>query len=377
MYVYLDETTFGNGDKYSGYASFIVKEKVPKQTIVEALINLKKDPDRHKKKFRDQDERTLERKFFHAADDSQNAHSHFCDSINKNIKGEFHSQFFHKRKSAFKSPKEAYDLASKLSILSVFSESPEVTFIFEERNDLTESYLKDWWENLWEDIFKDEFSHPYIRTYYPMLKLEIVNKSEPGLQVVDFILWSSTRQTLQLKCPWMKRIKYSYKTETKPDDLAWGGHSLVLGDMEMENKANYDISDYKYNDEKLNSKEYLLHYIVSVQKVINTVSKDVDINNVRHFWEEVEYLEANKIAISNTTHIEKMAICFLKLFDNISLINSNTPTDEKAFWIHCRKCFSYALNTNMVSGRRHSILLSNIRNNIIEREPEMLEQYPK
>ncbi|MDD3815389.1 MAG: DUF3800 domain-containing protein [Desulfocapsaceae bacterium] len=374
MYVYLDETTFGDNDEYSGYACIICKQKIGREFVDSALKALSEDPDIEKEIFKNQDIRTLERKYFHAADDSQNAHSHLCDAINNHVTGKFNSHFFKTKASGFKNSEEAYELASKLSILGVLSESNEVVFVFEERNDLSKEYISNWWESLWDDLLKSQHKYPYIRTYYPVLKFEICTKNEPGLQVVDFILWASSRQVLKKNCPWLSRINSWFRTEIKPGDGSWGGHTLSIGKEPKENELNYEITDYKHDDEKLNSLEYLTHYLVNSQKVINAVANQGKQDGVCHFWEEIEYLEANKITESNTEHIEKMAKCFLKLFDNISLINADTSMEDKSFWLSCRKCFSFALHAHNVMGRMHSIRLSDIRNEIIKNSPEALMQ---
>lgn len=374
MYVYLDETTFGKDDEYSGYACLITNSRIEEAVIIEALNNLQKDPDINKEKFKKSDSRTLERKFFHAADDSQNAHSHLCNSINKNIVGKFSSHYFKTKDHNFKNTEEAYDLASKLSLLSVFSESYKVTFIFEERNDLTRQYIKEWWDSLWIDLLKSQFTYPYIKTYYPALDFEINSKTEPGLQVVDFVLWTSTRQVVAKNCPWFGRLKCWFKTEIRPEGNSWGGHSLSFGMNAKENEETYKITDYQHDNEQLNSLEYLTHYIVNVQKVINMVANSGSQSEVGHFWDEIEYLNKTRIQKGNAEHIEKLAACFLKLFDNITLIKSNMPENDKAFWLTCRKCLSYALHTHDIGGRMHSIQLSDIRNYIIENDSAALEQ---
>jgi hypothetical protein len=94
MHLYLDETTFGTSGEFLGYASFLTEKPIEIGLIETALTNLESDPARHLDQFKDQDSRTLERRYFHAADDSQNAHSHLCKAINEQVKGEFESQLF-------------------------------------------------------------------------------------------------------------------------------------------------------------------------------------------------------------------------------------------------------------------------------------------
>lgn len=375
MYIYLDETSFGGNTEYSGYGCLISKDRISNAVVDEALENLRNDQDRFKDKFISQDDRTLERKFFHAADDSQNAHSHFCNSINKNIIGKFNSHFFHLEKSKLNSIEEAYDLALKLSVLSVFHESQEVVFIFEERNDLTEVYIRKWWQSLWLDVFKSQFNHPYMVTYFPKLKFEIKTKYEPGIQVVDFILWASSRQVINKKCPWLSRVKSWFSTTVTPEGKSWGGHSLSLGRVDKDEDERYSIKDYKHDDPELNSIAYLTHYIVHAQKVINVVYSQGKHDCIAHFWDEIEYLEKNKCVNSNSEHINRISACFLKLFDNVAVIKKETKPDDKAFWLSCRKCLAYALHSHCVNGKFHSIRLSNIRNEIIKNDPEALAKF--
>lgn len=374
MYVYLDETTFGEHNEYSGYASLITKSRIEKSVIDEALSNLKEDPDIAKEKFKDHDFRTLARGYFHAADDSQNGHSHLCSSINSNIIGRFSSHYFKTKEYNFKSTEEAYALASKLSILSVFSESNEITFIFEERNDLTRRYIEKWWDSLWLDLLKSQYAHPYIRTYYPVLNFEICSKSDSGLQVVDFILWASTRKAVGKECPWFDRLKCWLKTETKPEDETWGGHSLSFGMIEKENIETYTITDYQHDNKLLNSLDYQTHYIVNAQKLINHVASLGRQKDVDHFWDEIEFLSDTRIQKGTANHIEKLAKCFLKLFDNVTLLKDETVQEDKAFWLMCRKCLAYALHTHDIGGKIHSIRLSDIRNQLIENDADALSQ---
>ena len=62
---------------------------ITKAVVDAALHNLQADPDRHKPRHKEKDDRTLQRGYFHASDDSQNAHGHLCRSIVKHVAGTF------------------------------------------------------------------------------------------------------------------------------------------------------------------------------------------------------------------------------------------------------------------------------------------------
>jgi hypothetical protein len=96
LYFYADETKFeldnhdGQPINIYGYGVLITKYRVEEtDVIIEALNQLRLDPDIHKEQFREADSKTLSRSFFHACEDSKNAHSHLCTSIRKYIQGKF------------------------------------------------------------------------------------------------------------------------------------------------------------------------------------------------------------------------------------------------------------------------------------------------
>jgi len=372
-FVCLDETTFGNNGQYSGYGCLITDHRIGREVIDEALKRLNEDPDRNEDAFRNQDSRTLDRGYFHAADDSKNAHSHLCVVINEHVIGSFSSHFFNMRKEAFRDISEAYSLASRLAILNVFSETPEVTFVFEERNDLTSNSIRAWWAALWEDLLRSSYSIPYRTNFFPRLNFEIKGKTEPGLQIVDFLLWAAARKTLGKQCPWIDRIRPSVRIETKPSDNSWGGQSIDIKFKAKRNVSHYCIADYRPDDPKLGSQEMLWQYLIHAQKAINVVYNNGPTSNIDHFWEDIDYLYQNRINDRSHDFIEKLATCFLRLFDNYPLITAKTSPDDKAFWLFCRKCMAYAIDKRNISARMHAIKLHDMRRYLIDNDAKCLD----
>jgi hypothetical protein len=372
-FVCLDETTFGNAGQYSGYGCLITDYRIGPEVIDEALKRLNEDPETKESAFLNQDSRTLDRGYFHAADDSKNAHSHLCVVINEHVVGRFSSCFFNTRKKAFRNTSEAYSLASNLAILNVFSETPEVTFVFEERNDLTLNSIRAWWATLWEDLLKSSYSLPYRTNFFPRLNFEIEGKTEPGLQIVDFLLWAAGRKTLKKNCPWIDRIRPSVRIETKPSDNSWGGQSIAIKFNPKRNVSHYCVNDYRHDDPKLSSQEMLWQYLIHAQKTINIVYNNGPTLNIEHFWEDIGYLYQSRINDRSPDFIEKLATCFLKLFDNYPLITAETSLDDKAFWLFCRKCMAYAIDKSCVLARMHAIKLHDMRRYLIDHDSKCLE----
>ena len=371
MYIYLDETVFGNDNQYCGYGSFSSQQRISEFVISGALQNLEDDKDRHKKKFRKQDDRTLARKYFHACDDSQNGHSHLCTAISDNVSGVFNSNFFDTSKGRIRSSNSAYDLSAKLSAVNDLQDSHEVTFIFENRNDLNLYSLNNWWKKFQLELLKSQYKLPFLRCYFPDVKFEISNKSEPGLQIVDFILWASSRVYSKPKCKWFNNVTQGRRADLKDVSDEWLGHSLYIGDVDEE-ECFYALTDYAPDDTSLNSSDLFPEYILHVQQVINKVKNDISKINVSHFWDEVLFLNQSSLTPGNAEHIKKMAVCYLKLFDNIGIVNKNTTQDEKRFLLFCRNLMASTMHMDELQNVRIAQHLSKARNALIEKYPEKL-----
>lgn len=366
MFVYLDETEFGDG-KFSGYACLITPTRIERGVIDEALENLRNDPDRHHPFQQPMDDRTLQRSFFHAADDSKNAHSHLCRSICKHVKGDYNSHVFHADKHSFKSLEDLYDLASKLAVVGLFSKCTELTFIFERRGSLNvAALLSKWWPNLCFDIARNAYVSPFIVKYYPKVTFEVSDKSEPGLQVVDFMLWAAQKARMDDRSKWFARLPGWSKCKTSTVDGGWEGESIRM--LELTPNHRYDSIHCNFEDPKFSSVDILQQFIVNVQVVINKSYYLSDKSRVEHFYSDIERLYLQRDVIQQPAHIKDMAICFVRLFDNIEVVDKDTPPEDKTFWLAARKCFALVLHEG-IEAWLHTLRLSDMRNMLIEQQP--------
>lgn len=373
MYVYLDETEFGEG-AFSGYASLITEERIGQKVIDDALENLRIDTDRFLMPQKTMDDRTLERGYFHAADDSKNAHSHLCNAINKHVIGNFKSHIFHAKKHSFTGIEEIYNLASQLAVVSLFSKARELTFIFEGRNGLSvQALLEKWWPELWKGLSQNCFSAPFVVKYYPDVRFEISEKSNPGSQVVDFILWASQRALYAKDPKWYDRLHGWAKTSMTTVDGGWDGHSITRIAPEDLRLKRYDIEDLLKETPLLGLDNDLSVILINVQKVINNSHSISNKKHINHFISDVNFIVRNRRSQLGVDFIVKMADCFIKLFDNISLISTDTPSAEKTFWLMARKCMALTLRDEL-EARIHAIRLSDIRNDLIVNHPKLFEE---
>lgn len=134
-YVYLDESEFDSEQK-KGYGALACEEPISDTVIDRAITELRGDLDRRDPRCKKLDYRTLERHWFHAADDSKNGHSHICTEISQSVSGVFFADFFDTGKLAQKDqrPEYAYHLSSQLSTARALTTDCPVHLVFEERN---------------------------------------------------------------------------------------------------------------------------------------------------------------------------------------------------------------------------------------------------
>lgn len=372
MYIYLDETESGNSE-FVGYGCLISNNRIERSVIDFALNNLFLDKDRFFDPCKKLDDRTLGNGFFHAADDSKNAHSHLCKSINDNVEWDFYSYIFHSKHKSFSNIEDAYYWASKLSVISLFSRAKELDFIFEGRNGLSAKNLfEKWWPELWSAMRANCFVSPFIPKYYPKVTFSISDKSEPGLQVVDFVLWSSQRAHYSKDSKWLGRIKSWAKGSTSGIDAGLDGHSIRKMDPSVYLPDRYDSFDcpslveYQYHISNLSM------MLVNVQSVINKAFLMHDKNAIDHFLDDINYLFFNRSIDQNINHIYKMADCFIKLFDNINVISKDNDRATKKFWLSARKCMAHVFHEGL-DAHMHLLRLSDTRSFLISEKPELLD----
>ncbi|WP_143501867.1 hypothetical protein [Pseudomonas sp. Irchel 3E13] len=371
MFVYLDETEFGEG-QFSGYACLVTPERIEQVVIDEALENLRNDLDRFHHDQKPMDDRTLERSFFHAADDSKNAHSHLCKAICSHVKGDFRSHVFHTAKHSFSSKEDLYDLASKLAVVGLFSHCVELTFVFEQRGNLNVgALLSKWWPDLWFDLARNTYLSPFIVKYYPKVTFEVAGKSEPGLQVVDFMLWAAQKARMDSRSKWFERLPGWSKCKTTTIDGGWEGETIRMLVPDLPDVRRYDLIDCEFDDPKYGGLDILWQIVVNVQVTINRSCFLSDRSRISHFYDDVEYLCAQRLVVHDIQHIKKMASCFIKLFDNIELIHKEMPPAEKTFWLAARKCMALVFSEGPIP-RLHAVRLTDIRNMLIEQQTHHL-----
>ncbi|MBR9847555.1 MAG: DUF3800 domain-containing protein, partial [Algicola sp.] len=221
LFVYTDETIFEiEVDKqpieYIGAATLICTNPILDDWVSDAMSKLKADPDILDQKTTDIDTRTITNNFFHASMDSKNAHSHLCRSIVKNLNGNFQYSVFERKNGVgwfgLKSEELLVRLVSSLSSVQLLNETQKVekvVWVIEGRDSFTQ-YSVDGWIEEWYDYYDSffPFALTAIPVYYPNIEIYVKGKNDPGLQILDFLIWATNRKYGLVKdSTWFDRLK--------------------------------------------------------------------------------------------------------------------------------------------------------------------------
>lgn len=334
-YIYLDESI---NENYVGYgALFVTDGNLAKQVVDKALIDLINDPDRNDKQCKELDDRTISRQFFHACDDSKNAHSHICTAINTSLKGEFYSQVFdiNKMSKEESSIEYLFDLTSGLSSLRMFETREPVTIVFEERNGLTKQKIEEWLNRYSNSVVASVYDHPYIPTLFPEVKIEISSKENSGLQCCDFLLWAVMRK-LQGKSTWYDRFGSCFKSESTPPNNEWFGFYLDFGKVKGETNINYKLEDYPIDPDSKISQTDLINFYLYAERILLHLSQ----NGVPTY---LKYMEASIIKLADEVldedinRVKKVADLYIRLFDTLPVISAECSAKDKEFLLFSKK----------------------------------------
>jgi hypothetical protein len=204
-YVYADEASFLRGtEEILGTGIFISKTQIEGKIITQAMQLLISDPDFDKK----MDQRTFDHGYFHASEDSKNAHSHLCRCIVENVSGNFVYSYLSKNGQPGRPDESLYRLTLKLVFSKFMNEPCEVDLIMEERMGFSQYVVSRFLKEYYQEYARIAGNLPSIINIFPKISISVSGKSQPGLQVVDFILWAMNRSMMIPKLnTWRERLK--------------------------------------------------------------------------------------------------------------------------------------------------------------------------
>jgi len=376
--VYLDESEFNSPNQHIAYGSLVCNQPIESSVIQEALNNLQKDPDRLKIPAKKMDDRTLKRGYFHASDDSKNAHSHLCRSICKHVSGYFGRIIFDQTKMPSEEADTEYlkDLSAMLASIKPLNTDKPINIIFEQRHKLTIKYLNKLYNKLENNLLRSVYEYPFIPVYFPQVEVQTANKLEPGIQCVDFILWATNRDK-NCEQDWLNRLIKGCKpfilANHETERINMGNLNFLLSNGIQEPICHYKIDDYPSVEEvKSCSNENLIQFFVHAVQSVEQCVKNLP-EHIEFMQTKLEKVIAGKLDIGYKNYFEELATAYIKIFDTAPLIKQETPKSEKKFMLLSKKFIGLILRDDLIQGMRTKQYLVKIRKDIINKHPEKLK----
>lgn len=338
-YAYVDETVFDN-ERYVGTGILLSKEPISNEIIQRAIEKLMLDPD-----FAEGDSLNIERNqntvskgYFHACDDSKDAHSHLLNEINKFEDVKFVCYFNERddEKDSFLFDQTFYD-----NLTDVLC-AEKMIFYVEQRGALDENKLNEKYQKYIDYVIKIAKADTWIPIYLPEVEFHIVDKSCAGVQCCDFLLWTSARKNKGEKT-WSDRVNVQCKTEMKG---IWKGDKYFF----KTDPANYDcyygpkhipFALVENVDEKLCQNFFLF----ALKTCIDCLGDpkmyflEKDLNYIKNFLTDETKQEEYLSIVLKT---------FVRIFDYIPVVDEQMSDKIKTKCLLAKKFCSCAMEKNKI-----------------------------
>lgn len=371
--IYSDESTFSEPRACIGVGMLISDSNSFETLIITAMKNLINDEDRFKEPAKSLDDRTIERGFFHASEDSKNAHSHLCTQINTISNAEFVCDFFDKSKL----PKhEQYDgylyrRATILSSVNATYTTDELKFYFENREDVTIDSLRGLYHELEENSLLGIYDLPFIPHFFPKVDFEIVDKTNAGMQCGDFILWTVNRFVNGDRV-WFERITSPMKTGFSSESGSWGGQHVKLGTGLRDPVVYYTVTDLPIDPDRAINRNLYINFYLRAAKIIEYYLNNPS-PHIAHLLDEIKEAVISKKNLGDYEYFDKLSSSYLKLFDMAPVINQSTSNSDKTFLLLSKKYVSLLMRKDLLYGVRTRMWLEDVRRHIVRNEPNLLD----
>lgn len=200
IYCYVDETKFGfpeNRNRFVGAGLFFCKEPISEKVIKSAFSSLADKARKSDGLDSKCAEETLDRGFFHAREDADLAKIALAESIVKHVKGHFRACFCDQESlRAEQGQNFKANIKYRQAQMLEFSMLPiqdEILIILDNAAPKRVGDKK--WREMIYELNESQIinTSPVIPIHFPKIEVEVRDRIEPGLQVVDHLLWSSQR----------------------------------------------------------------------------------------------------------------------------------------------------------------------------------------
>jgi hypothetical protein len=374
LYAYCDETAFESpmGQTY-GTGILLTEEPISSAIIDRAMAALRVDPEKDDVR----DDRTIARGYFHASEDSKNAHSPLCRAITSELEGLFiyeHTRSEPSRLVRYRREPGANDHFSTTfgyALLNAMQHARDLEIVVERRGTITEGTVLRIIESLFQAVERSIYELPDIPSSFPRCSVRILGKDEPGIQVTDFLLWANNRAvSTKADCVWRDRLRstfsMSHSIQGTPEtggDMAFKRH--ITSPLTFYPSAALPTGDPE-GDEFWRS-------VALAENVLRQVAAQELPPHVGHLVQRlkntIRALDAGSTVTQAT--MDEAARLYIRLFDTlpITLGLAETEVEKWKKLLLAKKMAALRLRKDLVHGVRSAIEARRWRKQVLDEDP--------
>ncbi|HMH21534.1 MAG TPA: hypothetical protein VK563_07155 [Puia sp.] len=381
IFSYADETEFRKSGTTSsamvGCGLFLSEKELGQNIIDEALLNLSKDSRRNKN-----DQRTLNRGYFHASEDSNTSHKHLCESIKKHVSGTFHYHYFENGTKEKNNGKKLFleeniRLTLGISILEFFNNKFDgVNLIIENRKGFSKEFAIQWLEKWSNDVEWHVCKSPTFLTYFTNIDILTDKKINPGLQIIDFILWAFIRGEKQPPDgSWKTELNLKLLSHSNDELKIDNGGRYYLGRPIKDNSP----LNYPFKIEGLDTVEELISAYMEIESTVRQLFLHQLPDHVSHFKNKLTFI-GRKLFLDEYTmtinFLRQTCSLYIRIFDTLP-VYGHLEDDDYENWrktLMAKRAASVFIDIRQIHSKRSCSYICNWRAQIQIEQPTLLQQ---
>ena len=339
FYIWIDESgtpraeiaPASDAERVFSVGMLLRTEPLSATLIDQALERLREDSDAV---GNPQDRETLERAYFHASMDSKNAHSHVCAaaaasgpalfeffSFDRAAAPGIHRDLLADSRTFHRSMVEL--LATRIS--ATRTSHVQIMIAEHAHSFATNTVAFNWKVELWHKLIGATAQLPQLPTFFPDVTVATAPPSEPGVQLVDFLLWAALRKRTNPRDPWLDRSMFQPHWEWAERDGPLSGHEYLLGGDPDDDPPLVDAKIIRKPRDEFTNEE-VLEVLIGVERQVRHLGALPE--HAAHLLPHVQdcLCDLNHRDVSFAA-LKKLAETYFLLVDTVPLYDPLSPED--------------------------------------------------